>query len=117
MLSDLPLLLAAVVLVFDGIGREFRDWALVFFVVVPLALSWLLYALPGLRDAAQRRLGARVAAALRLATRWLVGDDGRTIGDRWSRTQVIDADSEESLRADVPERYLRPGTRTSARAT
>ena len=112
-----PLVLAAVVLVFDGIGREFRDWALVFFVVVPLALPWLLYALPGLRDAAERRIGARVAAALRLATRWLVGDDGRTIGDRWSRTQVIDADSEESLRADVPERYLRPGTRTSARAT
>jgi uncharacterized RDD family membrane protein YckC len=33
---------------------------------------------------------------------------GRTLGDRWSHTQVIDADSEESRRMNVPQRYIRP---------
>jgi hypothetical protein len=36
--------------------------------------------------------------------------DGRTWGDRWSATRVIDAGSDTSYRADAPPRYLaRPG--------
>jgi uncharacterized RDD family membrane protein YckC len=44
-----------------------------------------------------------------LAAYWLsiIFMRGRTLGDRWSHTQVIDADSEESRRMDVPQRYIR----------
>jgi len=44
-----------------------------------------------------------------LAAYWLslaLMRDGRTWGDRWSRTRVIDADSDASLGVDAPPRYL-----------
>ena len=44
-----------------------------------------------------------------LASYWLslaLMRDGRTWGDRWSRTRVIDADSDASLAVDAPPRYL-----------
>ena len=44
-----------------------------------------------------------------LAAYWLslaLMRDGRTWGDRWSRTRVIDADSDASLAVDAPPRYL-----------
>ncbi|HSM22923.1 MAG TPA: hypothetical protein VK876_12030, partial [Rubrivivax sp.] len=56
-------------------------------------------------------LGGGVVFGL-LAVFWLamaLVPAGRTVGDRWSGTRVIDADSDESLRVEAPPRYVRSG--------
>jgi hypothetical protein len=39
---------------------------------------------------------------------WYLFKGRRTLGDIWSGTQVIDADSEESLRVELPTRFIQP---------
>jgi hypothetical protein len=92
-------------------------WApieIIYFVLVVVAF-WLFYVFDSVRNASDRWFGVRwskwlfrLLLAVLFPLSWFLFKDSRTVGDRWSGTQVIDADSEESLSIELPPRYRHP---------
>jgi len=99
-----------------GIGDGMSPGVAIFAMLMwSLVMLWVFYSFENIRKVGNRWFGVRWSKwlvrpllAVLFPPSWFIFEGDRTVGDRWSRTQVIDADSEESLRIDAPPRYVRP---------
>ncbi|MGD8938996.1 MAG: RDD family protein [Gammaproteobacteria bacterium] len=91
-------------------NAPFIVWA----ILAPFLVGWeMLFIIPSLGEQPDETLIGTIAVGLLLLVMlvpllWYLFKGRRTLGDIWSGTQVIDADSEESLRVELPTRFIQP---------
>jgi uncharacterized RDD family membrane protein YckC len=91
-------------------NAPFIVWA----ILAPFLVGWeMLFIIPTLGEQPDETVIGTIAVGLLLLVMlvpllWYFFKGRRTLGDIWSGTQVIDADSEESLRVELPARFIQP---------